>query len=74
MTSSIIRTLSNERERRAESFVKGYMPPRELVIDPSLRLHTDFSSDVDPVSYEVLRSKLWNINWDHQETIRRVSG
>ena len=31
-------------------------------------------TDLDPVSYEVLRSKLWNVNWDHQETIRRVSG
>ena len=67
-------TLQNERQRRADSFVNGYMPPDELVIDPSLKLHTEYDSDVDPISYEVLRSKLWNVNWDHQETIRRVSG
>jgi len=67
-------TLQNERQRRADSFVNGYVPPAELVIDPSLQLHTEYSSDVDPISYEVLRSKLWNVNWDHQETIRRVSG
>jgi len=67
-------TLQNERQRRADSFINGYVPPAELVIDPSLQLHTEYSSDVDPISYEVLRSKLWNVNWDHQETIRRVSG
>lgn len=68
------RTLANERQRRADSFVNGYLPPAELVIDPSLQMHTECDDDLDPVSYEVLRSKLWNVNWDHQETIRRVSG
>lgn len=67
-------TLANERERRARSFIDGYMPPAELVVDPSLPFHSDYDEDIDPVSYEVLRSKLWNVNWDHQETIRRVSG
>lgn len=71
---SIEATLANERQRRADSFVNGYMPPEELVIDPSVRMHSEYDQDVDPISYEVLRSKLWNVNWDHQETIRRVSG
>ena len=72
--STTERTLANERERRAESFIEGYLPPDELVIDPSLQLHTEYDTDIDPISYEVLRSKIWNVNWDHQETIRRVSG
>jgi N-methylhydantoinase B len=67
-------TLANERQRRTDSFVNGYMPPEELVVDPSLRFHSDYDQEIDPISYEVLRSKLWNVNWDHQETIRRVSG
>lgn len=74
MEPTTVRTLANERQRRAESFVNGYLPPAELVIDPSLELHTEHDTSIDPVSYEVLRSKLWNVNWDHQETIRRVSG
>ena len=69
-----VATLQNERQRRADSFVNGYVPPAELVVDPSLKLHPEYERDVDPISYEVLRSKLWNVNWDHQETIRRVSG
>jgi N-methylhydantoinase B len=67
-------SLENERERRAESYQYGYMPGEELIIDPSLQLHSEYDTDIDPVGYEVLRSKLWNINVDHQETIRRVSG
>src|SRR6201995_4914309 len=72
--SAIAASLANERTRRAESFADGYMPPEQLIVDPSLRFHDEVDTDLDPVSYEVLRSKLWNVNWDHQETIRRVSG
>ncbi|HWH20544.1 MAG TPA: hydantoinase B/oxoprolinase family protein, partial [Solirubrobacterales bacterium] len=74
MEPTLAPSLANERRRRAESFVDGYLPPDDLVIDPSLRFHDEADTDLDPVSYEVLRSKLWNVNWDHQETIRRVSG
>lgn len=69
-----IPSLANERERRAHSFEFGYLPPAQLVIDPSLTLHSNYAADIDPISYEVVRSKLWNINADHQEIIRRVSG
>ena len=30
--------------------------------------------DYDPVTYEVLSTKLWNINEEHAETIKRASG
>lgn len=66
--------LADELRRRMDSLQNGYMPPDELVIDPGLRLHTVSDVDLDPVTYEVLRSKLWNLNLDHGETIRRVSG
>jgi N-methylhydantoinase B len=67
-------SLANERERRLESFENGYLPPKELTLDPSVTLHTEYDAQMDPISYEVLRSKLWNVNWEHFNTIRRVSG
>jgi N-methylhydantoinase B len=67
-------TLENEPARRAHSLKHGYMPSKELVVDPSLEFHRDAEENLDPVTYEVLRSKFWNLNWDHQETIRRASG
>jgi N-methylhydantoinase B len=62
--------------RRRESFRLGYVPPDELAIDPSLRLHRvdESGSELDPITYEVIRSKLWNLNFDHGETIKRTSG
>jgi N-methylhydantoinase B len=57
-----------------ESRKHGYVPPVELDLDPSLTLHEDYERDVDPVTYQVLRSRFWNLNLDHSDTIKRMSG
>jgi len=67
-------SLADEPQRRAASLRDGYIPGERLIVDPSLEFHTEFDDDLDPVTYEVLRSKFWNLNWDHQETLRRASG
>ena len=67
-------SLANERARRRHSFKYGYIPPDRLVIDPSLPFHNDENREFDVITEEVVRSKLWNLNSDHGETIRRVSG
>jgi len=51
-----------------------YLPRIELDIDPSLVLNTEFDLEVDPITYQVLRSRFWNMNLDHSDTIKRVSG
>ena len=66
--------LTDERARRARSLRDGYLPPDQLTVDPSVEFHRDAEVDIDPITYEVIRSKFWNLNWDHQETIRRASG
>lgn len=63
-----------EYTMRRQSFRDGYVPPREPQVPDSLELHLDADDDVDVVTYEVLRSRLWSINLDHQEIIRRMSG
>ncbi len=67
-------TFENEPARRKHSLKRGYMPSKKLIVDPSVEFSTESDEDLDPVTYEVLRSKFWNLNWDHQETIRRASG
>jgi N-methylhydantoinase B len=52
----------------------GYIPEPDLKIDPSLKLHQDFDIDLDPITYQVLRNRFWNLNLDHSDTIKRVSG
>ena len=54
--------------------VYPYLPPPELRIDPSLKLHTDVGDGVEPITYEVLRHALWNVNTEHGNTIMKISG
>jgi N-methylhydantoinase B len=51
-----------------------YVPPKTLTISPKLKLHHDFSDDFDPVTFEVIRHNLWNVNEEHGATIQRISG
>ena len=50
----------------------GYIGPK----DPKTTapLHRDSDDGIDPISYEVIRHTLWNINIEHGETILKVSG
>ena len=41
---------------------------------PPCVFHAEADPELDPVTYEVIRTKLWNLNADHSDTIRRVSG
>jgi N-methylhydantoinase B len=56
--------------------VFSYIPPpaAKLRIPPEVSLHTEFDTDLDAVTYQVLRNRFWSINLDHSDTIRRVSG
>ncbi|MBS1882194.1 MAG: hydantoinase B/oxoprolinase family protein [Actinobacteria bacterium] len=52
-----------------------YKPPATIEPPPGLRLHTERSGEeLDPITFEVLSTKLWNINEEHADTIHRVSG
>ena len=51
-----------------------YVPPKVLRLSPKLKLHQRWDDDVDPVTYEVIRHNLWQINEEHGATIQRLSG
>jgi N-methylhydantoinase B len=51
-----------------------YIPPDKLNIDPSLKLSKSAAATVDPVTHEVLRHALWNVNLEHGNTVLRMSG
>jgi N-methylhydantoinase B len=51
-----------------------YIPGETLAIDPGLALHRDFTDKIDPITYEVVRHHLWNINEELGMTIQRISG
>src|ERR687888_1892490 len=52
-----------------------YKPDDDLRVSPDLKLHRGRDiGDLDPITFEVLSTKLWNINEEHGDTIHRVSG
>jgi len=51
-----------------------YVPPKVLTISDKLKLHQNWDQDIDPVTYEVIRHNLWQINEEHGATIQRISG
>lgn len=57
-----------------DGVARSYIPPATLDLDPSVQLHRDTATDIDPVTYEVIRHNLWNINEEHGATIVKVSG
>jgi N-methylhydantoinase B len=53
---------------------RPYVPPLELRIAAGLQLHRECAPEIDPVTYEVVRHALWNVNEEHGATIQRLSG
>jgi N-methylhydantoinase B len=51
---------------------RGYIPGETLRIPDTLKLHTG-ASDVDPVTFEVIRYSLMNTNLEHGQTIQRLA-
>ena len=52
----------------------SYIPGDTLAIHPSLTLHKEWTDKIDPITYEVIRHNLWNINEELGMTIQRISG
>lgn len=65
---------SDAPEIKWDGDVYPYVPPAELSIHPSLKLHTETDDTTDPVTHEVLRHALWNVNVEHGQSIIRTSG
>lgn len=56
--------------------VHSYDPPpdwRERV-EAKLPLHSESAEEIDPVTYQVIRNRMYTINMAHGDTVTRVSG
>lgn len=52
----------------------GYVPSARIQPDPSVQLHEEFDVDIDPITYQVLRYRFWNMNLEHGDVIKRICG
>lgn len=61
-------------EVRWDGVANSYRPGQHLILHPAVKLHETADEDIDPITYEVLRHALWNVNDEHGVTIQKVSG
>ena len=73
METSMLR-ISEMGDVRFDGKHYPYVPPEALRISDTPKLHRNWSDDVDPVTFEVIRHNLWHVNEEHGTTIQKVSG
>lgn len=59
-----------------DGLVHSYEPPadwRERV-GAKLPIHSEAAAEIDPITYQVIRNRMYTINIAHGETVTRVSG
>ena len=66
--------ISELKDINFDGIENPYIPPENLKISKKLSLHKEFDANVDPVTHEVIRHNLWQINEEHGSTIQRLSG
>ncbi len=66
--------ISQTSHLRFDGKQSGYVPPKVLSISARLKSHRDAAAEIDPITYEVIRHSLWNVNEEHGATIQRLSG
>jgi hypothetical protein len=59
LTVPLMRKVSEMKDTKFDGKVYGYVPPKKLAISPKLKLHTRQDTDIDPITYEVIRHSLW---------------
>ena len=57
-----------------DGMTNPYVPGDTLKYSSNLQLHSTYDTDVDPITFEVIRHALWNINEEHGGNIQRISG
>ena len=53
---------------------RSYIPLGRLAVDPRVQLHTGADLDLDPITFEVLRSRLYHKNLEQADIVQRVAG
>ena len=70
-------TTPTERPQRPPDFWDGvdhaFNPTGPVKVPPALTLSRDAATDIDPITYEVVRHGLWNANAEHVREIENLA-
>lgn len=64
-----------EREHRAfwDGVAHSYIPAETLRVPEGLSLYSGSATDIDPITFEVIRHSLWNANEEHGSIITNLA-
>jgi N-methylhydantoinase B len=51
----------------------AYIPIEPLQVPSSVKLHRDYEQNIDPISYEVIRHNLWNVNQEQGKIVENLA-
>ena len=71
---SLLDELPRSRDRTFwDGVQQSYIPGPDLEVDPSLKLHRRVAPTIDPITYELIRYSLININLEHTALIQKLA-
>lgn len=70
---TLVNVATSEDVALWDGTTRGYVPREPLSINASLKLDRGIDVDVDPITYEVVRNALTNINLEHADMLQRLS-
>jgi N-methylhydantoinase B len=61
---------------RWDGRLHSYRPRADWLerVSPKVSFHNEVDEELDPVTFEVIRNRLWTMNLAHGETLTRISG
>jgi N-methylhydantoinase B len=65
--------MTDTNGRKWDGSVLPYRPADDYRIDRYVATHSDAAEDLDPITFEVIRHALWNVNEEHSLAIITVS-
>jgi len=66
--------MSTSSEIKWDGKTYPYVPSDPLRVDPAIAFHDEVDRDLEPITFEVIRYAMWNINVEQGNTLLRVSG
>jgi len=66
--------MSADTEIKWDGKTYPYVPSDPLRVDPTISFHDEVDQDLEPITFEVIRYAMWNINVEQGNTLLRVSG
>ncbi len=66
--------MSSNAEIKWDGKTYPYVPSDPLRVDPAIRFHDEADQDLEPITFEVIRYAMWNVNVEQGNTLLRVSG